>query len=363
MFSAVAVKAVDNSAFDEALLKQKISQMLLVGFRGTQASSTSYAVKLVKDQQVGGVILMDYDQPLKRYGRNILNPKQLKKLISDLKSQASSPLFIAIDAEGGKVNRLKSANGFVEIPSAQQLGLKTASNTKKMALKLAKQLADLGINFNFAPVVDVNVNSANPVIGKLGRAFSADAFQVGSHAAAFIQGMHQYKIITSLKHFPGHGSSNTDSHLGLVDITNTYQALELIPYIMLLKQGLVDTVMTAHVINQNIDPVFPSTLSSWFINQMLRGLLGFKGVVVSDDLQMGAIVNQYGLGEAAVRAVNAGCDLLIISNNVSVYDEQAPQVVRDAILAAVKSGTIKESRVNEASNRIQQLKRQYNIIK
>ena len=344
-------------------LKQRIGQMLLVGFRGTQAAAASSIVKTLNGLNVGGVILMDYDVPSKTYGRNIVSYSQTKQLITNLQKNVKVPLLVAVDAEGGLVNRLKPSLGFLDVPSVQQMGQQTASNTLAISQKLGQQLVDLGFNFNLAPVVDVNVNKQNPVIGKIGRSFSSNPKVVAQHAAAFILGMRQNKIITSLKHFPGHGSSRSDSHLGLVDVTGTYQEQELIPYTMLLEQGLVDTVMTAHIVNKNIDPNLPATLSPNFVQNILRKQLGFGGVVVSDDLQMGAIMDYYGLEQAAVKAVLAGCDLLIISNNVKAYDAQAPAKVYNALLEAVENGVIPQGRIVEASNQIASLKKQFGVIK
>jgi beta-N-acetylhexosaminidase len=207
----------------------------------------------------------------------------------------------------------------------------------------------------------VNVNPQNPIIGSLGRSFSADPKEVTEHALAFIEGMHQNNIITALKHFPGHGSSLNDSHLGMVDVTNTYQEYELNPYKEIISRGLADTIMTAHIVNRNIDLNFPATLSAKFLQDLLRGQLGFEGVIISDDMQMGAIIKNYGFSEAIVRAVKAGCDLLIISNNVSFYDETAPYTAVDSIFKAVKAGEIEEERIVESYNRIRQLKQKFKV--
>ncbi|MDD5146661.1 MAG: glycoside hydrolase family 3 protein [Candidatus Pacebacteria bacterium] len=344
-------------------LKDMIGQMIIAGFRGLEVSSSSYIVKASNDLNLGGVVFVDYDLPSKSYPRNIENASQVKKLIKDLQGFSKTPLFVAVDAEGGLINRLKPKYGFLEIPSPEQMGKGNVSETKKIAESLSKQLFELGFNFNFAPVVDVNVNPKNPIIGSLGRSFSSDPNKVTEHSIAFIEGMHQHSIITALKHFPGHGSSKDDSHLGMVDITNTYQEYELDPYKDIISKGLTDTIMTAHIINKNIDSDLPATLSAKFLQDLLRGQLGFKGVIISDDMQMGAIIKNYGFKEAIVKAVEAGCDLLIISNNVNFYDETAPYQAVDSIFKAVKVGAIKEERIVESYNRIIQLKKKFNIVK
>lgn len=347
---------------DQELL-EKIGQMMIIGFQGTTVSENSYITQAIEDMNIGGIILFDYDVPSKSSPRNIINPEQTKELIKNLQKFSRTPLFIAIDAEGGYVNRLKPKYGFLEIPSAQEMGKKKPSETKKTAIKLTNQFVDLGINTNFAPVVDVNINPDNPVIGGIERSFSNYPEKVTEHALAFIEGHHQNNIITAIKHFPGHGSSKDDSHKGLTDITKTYQEKELIPYKNLIEKDVVDMVMTAHIINRDIDPDYPATLSPLFINNILRKQLGFNGVVVSDDMQMGAITEYYGFAESIILAINAGCDMLIISNNNKIYDEEAPYRAQEIILEAVKSGKISIDRIMESADRIYKLKKQFSIIK
>jgi len=344
-------------------LRQRIGQMLLVGFRGAEVSQTSTIVAAVRDLNLGGVILFDIDVPSGRtVERNIVNPSQTRTLIADLQRWTPTPLWVAVDVEGGKVNRLKAKYGFLEIPSAEEMGRLGPAATGEIADKLAGELAGLGFNLNFAPVVDVNVNPQNPVIGALGRSFSADPEQVTACAAAFIEGMHSQRIATSLKHFPGHGSSAADSHLGLVDVTSSWSTSELIPYRDLIARGLVDMVMTAHVINRNVDQDYPATLSTRFIGPILREQFQFNGPVVSDDLEMGAITQHFGFEEALVRAVNAGCDLLILSNNGSLYDDNAAYRAVEAIYQAVQSGKIPSARIWQASERLRVLKEAFGVL-
>jgi len=347
---------------DEQLL-EKIGQMLIVGFQGSEISENSPIVQEMKKVNLGGIILFDYDVPSKSPLRNIVSPEQTKQLTTDLQKYASTPLFIAIDAEGGYVNRLKVKYGFKEIPSAQTMGNSTPENTKQIAINLTNQFVDLGINTNFAPVVDVNVNPTNPVIGALERSFSNNPEEVFQHALGFIEGHHQNNIITAIKHFPGHGSSQDDSHKGLADVTETYQAEELIPYQELIQAGVVDMVMTAHIMNRKVDPDYPATLSQFFIKDVLRDKLKFDGVVVSDDMQMGAITEYFGFADSIILAINAGCDMLVISNNSSTYDETAPHKAQEIIFNAVKDGKIIVNRIVEASDRIAQLKKKFGIIK
>ncbi len=216
---------------------------------------------------------------------------------------------------------------------------------------------------NFAPVVDVNVNPQNPVIGRLSRSFSADEKVVTNRAQAFIDGQKKNNVIPVIKHFPGHGSSGTDSHAGLTDVTATYKAKELVPFRELIALGAVDAVMTAHIMDRNIDPNYPATLSPNFLSGILRNELGFRGVIISDDMQMGAITKEYGFEEALVRAIISGVDLIVLSNNIDKYDPEMARKAHAAILTAVNDGRISRERITEASDRIRALKAKYGIQK
>lgn len=346
------------------VLKDKIGQMVVVGFRGTEANDNSYITKVIKDLRIGGVILFDYDVPSKSSPRNITSPEQTSKLITDLKGYATVPMLISIDAEGGKVNRLKPKYGFMQIMSPKQMGNSSLEIVKGEAGKLSYELKTLGFNMNFAPVLDVDINPKNPVIGGLERSFSSDLNKVIENARAFIQVQKENGIISVVKHFPGHGSSEGDSHLGLVDVTKTYKEKELIPYQELQKEGSLEAVMTAHIINTKIDNNYPATLSPLFLQNILRNKIGFQGVVISDDMQMNAIASNYGFEDAVIRAVNAGCDILVLSNNsTAVYDEKLPYKTVDVIYKAVKEGVISKERIDQSYERILNLKKEYNVIK
>jgi beta-N-acetylhexosaminidase len=348
----------------DEILKEKIGQMLIIGFRGTKIATKSIIGDQIKNLGLGGVILFDYDNPSKSFPRNITSPAQTKGLITGLQSFSEIPLFISVDAEGGLVNRLKAKYGFIDFPSAQDLGDKNdLALTEKTASELGQELKDIGFNVNFAPDADVNINPDNPVIGKLERSFSGNPDEVASQAVAFIKGLHSNGIISAIKHFPGHGSSQSDSHLGLVDVTKTYQQKELIPFQKIIEQNQADMVMTAHIINTSIDQDYPATLSPLFLQNILRKQLGYKGVIVSDDMQMGAVAKNYGFKGAVIRSINAGCDLLILSNNNDSYDENIASKAIDIIFEAVKNGQIAEGNINGSYNRILDLKKKFGLIK
>jgi len=331
-----------------------VADLLLVGFTGTEVPGNEEVRHLVCDVKVGGVILFERDVATGK-PRNLVSPEQITRLTSDLQTLAAGcvgrPLFIAADNEGGRVMRLSTRLGYPPFPSAEALGRSDdVDATRREARRMGEALRAAGINWNLAPVVDVAVNPANPAIVALGRSFSADPARVTAHARAFIEGMHEAGVLTALKHFPGHGSSLTDSHAGFTDVTDTARLdQELAPYRALIALGLADSIMTAHVFNRGLDPWDPATLSPYTVNRVLRGWLGYHGVVVSDDLLMGAIVRHYGLEEASVAALAAGVDVLLISQNSTRGEPGgAPERVVAAVDRALAGATLSRSRVTAA---------------
>lgn len=337
-------------------LDEIIGQMIMIGFRGFDLTPDNPIVNDLVNNKISGVILFDYDVTLQKFERNISSPEQLKKLISKVKQYSAIKPLIAIDMEGGRVNRLKTNYGFPPTVSAQYLGtLDNLDSTIFYAGSIAKTLSEMGINLNLAPVVDVNVNPENPVIGKIERSFSAIPGIVVKHASEFINVHRGYKILTSLKHFPGHGSSMGDSHHGFTDVTDTWQSVELEPYSGLLTTKKVDIVMTAHIFNAKFDSVYPATLSYNTITKLLRDSLKFSGVVISDDMQMKAITDNYGLETAIEKGINAGVDILLFANNL-VYDPDIFNKSKTIILKLLSEGKITRERLNQSHNRIKQLK-------
>jgi beta-N-acetylhexosaminidase len=333
-----------------------VGQMLMVGFRGTELADDASILEDIRRRNIGGVILFDYDVELGKPDRNIKSPAQLKQLVSRLESAASTPLLIAIDQEGGTVNRLKEKYGFAPTYSAEQLGDRDdPAFTQKCAYDIASTLAEMGINVNFAPCVDVNVNPDNPAIGSRGRSFSADPEKVALHARAFAEGLGRGGVLSCIKHFPGHGSAYNDSHKGLTDITDTWTESELIPFRRMTESAAADMVMTAHLINTNVDPNYPATLSRRFITDILRGELGWGGVIVTDDMQMGAIVQEYSFSRAVRLSINAGADILLFGNNLH-YEPDAAEKTIEIITEMVSSGEISAGRIEQSYQRIMRLK-------
>lgn len=345
-----------ESATGEVSLETMIGQMVMVGFRGLHADPESAIGKDIRAGRVGGIILFDYDVALKTRPRNIESPAQVQALVQGLQAMTPDTLLVGVDQEGGKVMRLKPRYGFPDAPPAAALGAAgDAEATREVGAAIGQTLAAVGVNVNFAPVVDVDVNPENPVIGGLDRSFSSDPEEVARLAAAFIEGLHSRNVLSCLKHFPGHGSSTEDSHLGLTDVTRTWSEQELVPYRRLVAAGLADMVMTAHIVNRTLDPELPASLSKRIITGMLRRELGYEGVVVSDDLQMGAITHEYGGEEAAALAVQAGADILLFGNNLHYEPDVARRVVAH-LAQEVRAGRIDRLRIRESFERIRALK-------
>jgi beta-N-acetylhexosaminidase len=342
-------------------VRLRIAELLLIGFSGTRVAGNEEVRRLVCDVKVGGVLLFERfaasGQP-----RNMVSPAQVTELTRDLQALAARcagrPLFIAADAEGGRVRRLSPRLGYPSTPAARELGERDdPAFTQAEARRMGAMLREAGINWNLAPVVDVAVNATNPAIVALGRAYSSDPDRVAAYARAFVAGMHEAGVLTSLKHFPGHGSSRRDSHLGFTDVSDTARLrIELAPFRALIAAGLADSVMTAHVFNRGLDPWDPATLSRYTVQRVLRGWLDYDGVAVSDDLLMGAIAQHYGLEDAAVLALGAGVDVLLIAQNTDRVDDRAAERVVAAITRAVAAGTLSESRIREAVTRVDTLR-------
>lgn len=336
-----------NNSVQSQSLRDKIGQMLIVGFYQYDNFMDTLWVDIAQ-RNLGGVIL---------FGYNIISPSQIHNLDVQLQQAATIPLFIATDQEGGYVARLNANNGFQSTYTAYTLGtiFNSEDSTRATASLMAQWLRDSGININLAPVVDVNVNPLSPAIGYWERSFSSDPMTVFNHASWFIDEFHQKDITTSLKHFPGHGSAEEDSHLGFTDITNTWADSELVPYQQLIGQGCSDLVMIGHLYNANLDSIYPASLSYSTITGLLKDSLGFTGAVISDELLMGAIVNNYSFDQAIELTINAGTDILLYRtnerNNVSLV-----RTIINVVEQKVNSGLIPMSRIDDAYSKILTLK-------
>lgn len=338
-------------AAPEPPLDVKIGQMLMIGFRGVSAAPDSTIVRHIREQHVGSVVLFEYN-----ISPSAQASATLRNLTDALQDAAEIPLLIAIDQEGGQVTRLREAYGFPRTVSAGYLGqLDDLETTHTFASDMAASLAAHGVNLNLAPVVDLNTNPRNPVIGAYERSFSADPATVTAHATTFVRAHHEHGVLCTLKHFPGHGSSAADTHRGFVDVTEEWDEEELQPYRELIRAGASDAIMTAHIFNSKLDRELPATLSQPIITGLLREQLGYQGVVISDDMQMRAISKYYDFEHAVQAAVLAGVDVLAIANNLT-YTGDATQRAVAAIRELVDSGRIDRSHIDASFTRIMALK-------
>ena len=346
---ASGYKAVSQ---EDIALKKMIGRMLIVGFNDQTLFYDSSIVKDIQDYDLGGVILFDRYYNDKKRVKNILGPYQLKNLVHELTMYSKKPLFIGIDQEGGKVARLKPKYGFLKIPSAQNVAKMPLNEARRIYTNEAKMLQNLGINLNFAPVVDLSVNPKNKVIFGLGRSYAKSSEKLVKYASLVIEENTKHNVLSVLKHFPGHGSSLGDSHKGFVDVSDTWTQEELTPYKMLIKAGKADAIMTAHVFNKHLDPKYPATLSYKVNTELLRNKLHFKGLIISDDMQMKAISAHYSLKESTALAINAGVDVLLFGNQLA---RNSIKEIVETIFTQVKNGTIAKEKIIQANRRIENL--------
>lgn len=336
-----------------ATLEQMAGQMIVVGFQGDDADDAS--VKALTAElaagRLGGVMLLK------------TNVKSLDAVAGmNAAFRAASPdlpPLITLDQEGGSVERLTRDVGFAEIPSAANVA---AANTPEQAeaiyATMAASVAALGFTVNFGPVADINRNPDNPVIARFGRAFASDVATVVAYDAAFIRAHRSAGLLTTLKHFPGHGSSTTDSHEGFVDITKTWDKSELDPYRLLIADDLVDMVMVGHLYHAAYDDggaQAPSSLSARWIDGVLRGELGYDGVVISDDLEMGAIRDHFDLRQTVTMAVRAGTDILLFSNTAKYRPGLSGEILA-ILLAEAEADPAFAARIAQSYDRIVALK-------
>ncbi len=334
-------------------LEQKIAGLMIVGFRGSRLDQTPWIRTAVADRGLRGVILFDRDQQTGAQ-RNVLSAAQVRRLVADLRAAAAPRVIVtSIDQEGGIVTRLSPAHGFPALASEAEIGGGTVATARRWASTMATTLADAGIDLDYAPVVDLNVNPHSPAIGGLDRSFSANPDVVVRMATIEIEALRRAGVRSVLKHFPGIGSSTTNTDFGVADVTKTWSRTELEPFRRLIAAGTADVVMAGHVVNGQLDPDKPASLSKAVVTDLLRGELGWEGVVVTDDLQAAAITKRFGADEAVLLALEAGNDLLLFANQ-QVYDKTIVERVVRVVAAAVASGRLPESRIDEAWSRVEQ---------
>ncbi|MCI1777964.1 MAG: beta-N-acetylhexosaminidase [Paenibacillus lautus] len=328
-------------------VEEKVGQLVLVGLEGTAMDETSR--KLVKDHHVGGFIL---------FKDNIESVEQSVKLLNDLKEANTAnpvPLWLSIDEEGGRVTRFPEE--YVKLPSSGKVGSKgDLALTKRVGGLIAQKVAGLGLNMVFAPVLDIHSNPNNPVIGD--RSFGTTAETVTKHGIASMKAIQEKGVVPVVKHFPGHGDTSVDSHLGLPVVEHDLKRLhdlELVPFQQAINEG-ADVVMVAHLLMKSIDPDTPSSYSKPVINDLLREEMGFKGVVITDDMTMGAISGSTDIGEASVKSVVAGSNMVLIGHEYALEE-----AVIQALTKAVRNGAIPEQMLNDRVRTTLELKQKYEL--
>ncbi|WP_417582533.1 glycoside hydrolase family 3 N-terminal domain-containing protein [Pelagibacterium sp.] len=340
-------------------LEDMAGQMVMLGFNGDGADAAG--VRAVREQiargEIGGVMFLR---------TNVASLSAVRGINRSLiAARPWLPPFIALDQEGGQIERLTSAVGFDEIPAARTIAAQTPDRARAIYAGLADDLAQLGFNVNFGPVVDLDLNPDNPIIARYGRAYGADPVQVVARASAFVEAHHDAGIATSLKHFPGHGSSADDSHDGFVDITGLWQPVELEPYQAMIGAGLADMVMVAHLYNSDVQGgdarQLPASLSRTWIEGVLRDQLGFNGVAISDDLEMGAIRSRFDLHDTVVASVEAGMDILLFSNTAA-YDPALGTEIHQILIEKGRADPAFADRIAQSYGRIIALKRNIGIV-
>lgn len=343
-----AVEAVvqENLIISEMTLKEKIGQMIFAGVKGTDFSNETK--QLVSMDKIGGLIF---------YKNNLKDVNETTTLLNAIKKESEKekfPLFLGVDQEGGRISRLP---GLSRLPTNKEIGkLNDPSYSYKIGIHLGEEMNAFGFNLDFAPVLDVNSNPKNPVIGD--RSFGNDVDIVSELGIQTMKGIQSQNVISVVKHFPGHGDTAVDSHLELPIMEKSLedlQKLELIPFKQAIEEG-ADVVMVAHILLSEIDPEFPSSMSHEIITGILRDRLQFDGVVMTDDMTMNAIIDNHEIGQAAVDAVKAGNDIVLIAHD---YDNVLKAM--EAIEKSVNDGEISEERINESVHRILALKEKYKL--
>ena len=339
-----------------------IGQMLMVGLRGHTERDVSSFFKSIKGYSIGGVVLYDQDITVSPPSlHNIRSPKQLTGFTSALQKESAIPLLIAIDQEGGKVNRLKPEYGFPNSKSWAEIGkINKLTITKENAKLTANTLKMNGINVNFAPVLDLSNNSKS-FIAQKERCFSKDPKKVVKHSKEFINAHLDNNVVTVGKHFPGQGNAIGDTHDRFVDVSKTWTSDELLPYKELINNNSLNAIMISHIFHSELDKKYPATLSKLIIRDLLRREMGFDGIVISDDPQMKAISNKYDLETVLKLMINAGVDIFCFGNNL-IYDPNIVQKVHLVIERLLDKNKISENDIKKSYLRIIKIKSQINLI-
>lgn len=328
-------------------LDEKIGQLVISGVKGTSIDPT--IKNFIQKKYIGGVVF---------FKRNVDSANQVLKLtnyIKDINKENKIPLFISVDEEGGLVSRLPKE--FIKLPKNSYIGkIDNPKFSYDIGKSIGKELSALGYNMDFAPVMDINSNPKNPVIGN--RSFGNNEKVVSKLGIETMKGLQSENVIPVIKHFPGHGDTSVDSHISLPIVNNSLSRLnnfELIPFKSAINNG-ADVVMVSHILLPKIDSKYPASLSSKITTDLLRKDLKFNGVIVTDDMTMGAITENYDIGYASVKALLAGSDIILVCHDYNNVNK-----VIESIKIAIKNNTLSEQRIDQSLYRILSLKQKYKL--
>ena len=343
---SVFTEIEESVSLSDLSLEEKVGQMIFAGIKGTVI--TNETKKIISTHQVGGIIL---------FKDNLKNADQSVSLLNSIKEENIKnkvPLFLGVDEEGGRVARLPD---LTKLPTSEYLGKQNdAALSYNIGKLLGKELSAFGFNLDFAPVLDINSNPDNPIIGD--RSFGTDAEIVSKLGLQLMKGIQSEQVISVVKHFPGHGDTAVDSHKELPIIQKSLadlHALELIPFTRAIEQG-AEVIMMGHILLPKIDSTYPASISKVIITDVLREQLDYEGVIITDDMTMKAILNNFEISEAAVSAVKAGNDIVLVA-----HDYANVKKVKEAILQAIEAGEITEQRIDESVKRVLAIKKKYNL--
>ena len=333
-FNLIALGA--NAPKSDYTIDEKIGQMIILGFDGNDVNSKEYRKTLqkIKKNEISGVIL---------FQKNIKSKEDLTKMNEGFLNSNPIIPFISIDNEGGKISR----SDFLKAPSAKEISKMKEKEARVEYEKMANILSKLKINFNFAPDVDLLIDK-NSIIAKKDRSYGKDPNTVSKFANILIEEHEKKKILTSLKHFPGHGNIKGDTHKDFVDSTNTFSKDELIPYQNLAGKSDFSSVMISHIFNKNFDENYPASLSYKTIQGLLKEKIGYKGLIVSDDYDMDAVRKNYSLEEIVVNSINSGVNVMIFSNNLKYHDKNIDKKIRKIVEKNIKEGNIKKETIDKS---------------
>lgn len=344
--AASGIAAISTPAFamQDLTLRQKAARMLLMGFIGDNTATDGAAAIAghLESGRIGGVLFLRH---------NVRSRDGVEGMTAQFRSIAPDA-WMAVDQEGGAVQRLSGDLGYFPIPRAYVISEEqTVQEARDIYRAAAHEFHDAGFNLNLAPVADVQ-DDENGVIGRWGRGYGADGERIAEYAGAFIEAFESVGAACSIKHFPGHGRSSGDSHHGFVDISESWSEAELDPFRRLINAGQAHLIMGGHLTHRGLDPAGdPVTFSHPILTDLLRGQMGFRGALVTDDLDMGAIRENYNQREAVIRSIQAGNDIIMMSNSAAP-DPELPQRFAGWIEDAVAVGELTELRIDQSMARL-----------